>query len=78
MTELIILVEEAPEGGYSARALGEAIFTQAGDLAELRKNIREAVACHFDEGKGPSMLRLHYVKEEVMEVSKPARPVTPG
>jgi hypothetical protein len=78
MTELIILVEEAPEGGYAARALGEAIFTQAGDLAELHKNIREAVACHFDEGKGPSMLRLHYVKEEVMEVSKPARPVTPG
>lgn len=68
MTELIFLVEEAPEGGYIAKALGEAIFTQAKNPDELHKNVRDAVACHFDEGKGPSVLRLHYVKEEVLEV----------
>lgn len=28
MNEVIFLVEEAPEGGYTARALGEAIFTE--------------------------------------------------
>jgi hypothetical protein len=28
MNELIFLVEEDPEGGYNAKALGENIFTQ--------------------------------------------------
>jgi hypothetical protein len=66
MTEIIFLVEEAPEGGYAARALGESIFTQGENLNELRKNVREAVACHFDEGQRPSILRLHFVKEEIL------------
>ena len=29
MDEIIFVVEEAPEGGYSARALGAAVFTEA-------------------------------------------------
>ncbi len=66
MTEIIFLVEEAPDGGYAARALGESIFTQAEDLTELHKNVRDAVACHFDQGQGPSILRLHFVKEEIL------------
>ena len=66
MTEIIFLVEEAPEGGYAARALGESIFTQAEDLNELHKNVRAAVACHFNEGQGPSILRLHFVKDEIL------------
>jgi hypothetical protein len=53
MNEIIFLVEEAPEGGYTARALGESIFTEADDLEELRRNVREAVECHFDDGQGP-------------------------
>jgi len=66
MSELIFLVEEAPEGGFSARALGEAIFTEADDLASLHENIRDAVRCHFDEGSEPKVLRLHFVREEVL------------
>jgi hypothetical protein len=66
MSEIIFLVEEAPEGGYTARALGEAIFTEADTLDELRSNVREAVECHFDEGKGPKVIRLHWVHEEVI------------
>jgi hypothetical protein len=50
MTELIFLVEEAPEGGYTARALGQSIFTEADDFAALEENVRDAVRCHFDEG----------------------------
>jgi hypothetical protein len=53
MNEIIFLVEEEPEGGYTARALGESIFTEADDLEELRRNVREAVECHFDDGQGP-------------------------
>jgi hypothetical protein len=66
MTELIFVVEEAPEGGYNAEALGESIHTQAENLEELRKNVRDAVTCHFDEGKGPAMVRLHFVKDEIL------------
>lgn len=66
MNELIFLVEEAPEGGYTARALGESIFTQADSLEELRSQIRDAVKCHFDEGQSPKVLRLHFVREEVI------------
>jgi len=68
MNEIIFLVEEAAEGGYTARALGEAIFTEADTLDELRANVREAVECHFDEGHGPKVIRLHLVREEVIPV----------
>ena len=65
MDEVIFVVEEAPEGGYTARALGASIFTEAADLDELRAQVRDAVRCHFDEGQGPKVIRLHFVREEV-------------
>lgn len=49
MNEIIFLVEEALEGGYTARALGESIFTEGETLEETKKNIKDAVNCHFDE-----------------------------
>ncbi|MBA3767908.1 MAG: 2-oxoisovalerate dehydrogenase [Acidobacteria bacterium] len=66
MDELIFLVENAPEGGYAARALGASIFTEADDLDSLREQVRDAVRCHFDEGQGPRVIRLHFVREEVI------------
>jgi hypothetical protein len=66
MDELIFIVENAPEGGLVARALGISIFTEADDEVALRKNIREAVQCHFDQGKSPKLIRLHFVREEVI------------
>ncbi len=66
MTELIFLVEENPEGGFLARALGPAIFTEADDLAALHENVRDAVACHFDEADAPKVVRLHFVREELL------------
>ena len=65
MDELIFMVEEAPEGGYTARALGESIFTEADDLAVLRDQVKDAVRCHFENGDGPKVIRLHFVREEV-------------
>lgn len=58
MSELIFIVEEAPEGGYTARAIGESIFTEADDMESLHEMVRDAVRCHFDEGDRPSMIRL--------------------
>lgn len=66
MNEIIFLVEESPEGGYEARALGESIFSEADDLESLHANVRDAVHCHFDAGSEPKVIRLHFVKEEVI------------
>jgi predicted RNase H-like HicB family nuclease len=49
MNEIIFLVEEAPEGGFTARALGESIFTQGETEEELRHNVREATEVFYGD-----------------------------
>ena len=66
MKELIFIIEEADEGGYIAKALGESIFTEADDVDTLKSNIIEAVHCHFDDDKMPKVLRLHFIQEEIL------------
>ena len=66
MNEIIFLIEQAPEGGFTARALGESIFTEAETLEEVRTQVRDAVKCHFEKGKAPKIIRLHFVREEVL------------
>lgn len=51
MNEIIFEVAEAPEGGYTARACGASIFTEAATLPGLRDMVRDAVHCHFDDGE---------------------------
>jgi len=67
-SEIIFAVEEAPEGGYQARALGHSIHTQADTLEELKTMVQDAVRCHFDEAARPRVIRLHLVKDEVIPV----------
>ena len=57
MNELIFVVEEAPESGFVARALGESIFTEADTLEELPEKVRDAVRCHYDDGQAPKVVR---------------------
>jgi predicted RNase H-like HicB family nuclease len=64
MEEIIFLVEDSPEGGFTAKALDNSIFTEADTLDELRDKIKDAIACHFDEQK-PRLVRLHVVKDYV-------------
>ncbi len=66
MKELIFLIEEAVEGGYTAKALGEGIFTEGETLEEIKTNIKEAVECHFESDDMPKLVRLHIVKDELM------------
>ncbi len=66
MGEVIFIVEEAAEGGYTARALNASIFTEADTLADLHVQVRDAVRCHFEEGQAPKIIRLHFVREEVI------------
>ena len=65
MNTIIFEVTDAPEGGFTARALGASIVTETDTLPELREALRDAVRCHYDEGRTPVMIRLHYVREEV-------------
>ena len=67
-TEIIFEVsEDELDGGYSASALGYGIHTQADTLDDLRRNVREAVECYFDDGVDrPRLIRLHYVRDEVL------------
>ncbi len=65
--EIIFLVQEFPEGGYEARALGHAVFAEADDLQSLKEELRDAVPCHFDEGEREAVIRMHVVRGEVKE-----------
>ena len=67
--ELILEVRDAEEGGYYARALGHAVFTEAETWEELRANVLEAVSLHFEDGPlRPRLVQLHYVKDELIPV----------
>jgi len=65
--ELIFEIRDAEEGGYFARALGHAIFTEADSWEELRANLLEAVSLHFEDAETrPRLVQMHYVKDELI------------
>jgi hypothetical protein len=66
--EIVFVVEEAPEVGYTARARGASIFTEANAVAKLEERVRDAVRCHFDETARPRVIRLHYVRDQLLAV----------
>lgn len=68
MTEIVFLVEDAPEGGYTARSLGYSIYTEGDTWDKLKLAIQDALACHFEDEQKPRIARLHYLREEVMAV----------
>ncbi len=61
MSEVVFVVEQAPEGGYTARAVGDSIFTEADTLDDLRNEVRDAVRCHYDQARRPAVIRLQAV-----------------
>ena len=68
MNEIIFLIEEDPEGGFIATAIGEDIITDGDTMEQIKENVKDAVECHFEVGKRPKLIRLHTVKEEVIAV----------
>lgn len=64
MNEIHFIVEKAPEGGFTARAVGADIFTEADDLPGLHTQVEDAVHCHFDEDSRPALIRLHHARED--------------
>lgn len=68
MSEIIFIVEASPEGGFTARALGAPVFTEADTEEQLADNVRDAVACHFEADRRPKVIRLHFVRDEIITV----------
>ena len=66
MNEIVFVIEQAAEGGYTARALGASIVTESDDLQSLPEQVRDAVRCHFEEAQRPKLIRLHFVRDEVI------------
>ncbi|MDW7760030.1 MAG: 2-oxoisovalerate dehydrogenase [Acidobacteriota bacterium] len=68
MNEIFFLIEEDPEGGFNAQALGHSIFTEGDTEEELKHNIIDSIKCHFEAAEVPAVVRLHFVREEVLAV----------
>ncbi len=66
MIEILFIVEEAVEGGYTARAVGASIVTEADNMGELREAVRDAVRCHYEDAERPKVIRLHMVRDEII------------
>ncbi len=61
--EIVFLVEDDPDGGYTARALEESIFTEADDLQSLKMIVKDAVNCHLENPETrPKIILLHILK----------------
>ena len=59
VNEIIFTVVESLDGGYEAQAVGHSIYTQCEEYNELPEVLREAVKCHFDKDKLPSVIRVY-------------------
>ena len=66
MNEILFVVEEAADGTFRASAVGESIHTEAENLEILHQEIRDAVHCHFEDGRAPALIRLHHVWQELI------------
>ena len=58
-TGVLVASWDAPDGG--------GITTQGASVEELHANIREALACHFEEGAAPVGIRLHFVGDVFLQ-----------
>ena len=58
MKELVFEVMQEADGGFTAEALGESIFTQADSWDELRANVLEAVQAFYFDSTAPASIRF--------------------
>lgn len=74
MNEIIFLIEDDPEGGYNAQALGYSIFTEGETVEEIKENITDALSCYFNKLEDiPKIIRLHFVREEILTYDSNAK-----
>ena len=51
MEELIFLVKESEEGGFTAKGLSVSIYTEADTIDKLKEAVKDAIKCHFEDSK---------------------------
>jgi predicted RNase H-like HicB family nuclease len=68
MRELVFEITQESDGGYTAEALGESIFTQGDSWEDLRRNVADAVEAYFFDAEKPLQVRLHLVRDEMLAV----------
>jgi hypothetical protein len=69
MPELVFEVVQEPDGGFCAECLTESIFTEGDSWDELRKNVLEATTAFYFDRPGPTRIRLHLVRDEILSVA---------
>jgi dephospho-CoA kinase len=69
MKEIVFEIAQDADGGYTAEALGESIFTQADNWEELKNNVKEAVKAFYFDSAAPASIRLHLIRDEVLAVA---------
>jgi hypothetical protein len=69
MNEIAFEVAQDADGGFTAEAIGESIFTQADTWDELRTNVREAVQAFYFDQTPPDSIRLCLVRDEVLAIA---------
>jgi predicted RNase H-like HicB family nuclease len=70
MREIFFLITQTHDGSYTARAMGESIFTEGESIEELKRHILEALDCHFDNpADKPHIAHLHFVRDEILAIS---------
>ena len=58
----MFLRESSVEGGFTAKAPGHSIFTQAEIIEVVKEMIKDAGKCRFGPPDFPELIRLHVVK----------------
>lgn len=56
--KLVFEIVQETDGGFTAEAIGENIFTQGDTWEALKANVREAVQAFYFDSAPPSSIRL--------------------
>lgn len=68
MRELVFEITQEADGGFTAEALGEAIFTEGNTWEDLRRNVADAVEAYYFDAEKPKQVRLRLVRDEMLAV----------
>ena len=67
--EIVFSITQDADGGYVAECLSHDIVTEADDWESLRANVAEAVNAYFFDQPKPDRIRVHFVRDEVLDVA---------
>ena len=69
MNEIISWCRSRPKAAMQQKPSATLSSQLAKPLEELNETVRDAIIRHFEESDRPKIIRLHFVREEVIAVS---------